>query len=512
MKKIKIITMIVLIILITMVSFFGVYTQVQNRMENQVREYALNMDLDGARYVRLSVNKESTDVIKDADGNEVETDEEMTDEELAENGYTKESVPNNSEDILTVENYEKSKEIISERLESQGVGEYEISIDNETGDILVQIPENESTDSFVSNINTVGKFEIIDADTEEVLMDNSDIKLANVMYGSASSTASGTTVYLNIEFNKAGSEKLENISNTYVESTDTTNTTAEDTNTTTDDTTNTETENTTTDSTTTEENTTENTTSSETDTTEDTTDTTETTTKEIILRIDDEDIMTTSFDEPIENGRLQLSIGSATTDADTLQDNITQAAAMASVLDSGNLPIQYDVQSNEYILSDITNTHIEYLALAVGIVILIGLIVFVVRYKVNGLLSAIAFIGLISLYLLVIRYTNVSVSIQGIVGIIVTIILNYIFINKILSTIKKSEDSKKLETVKEGIKESYKEFFIKLIPICISVIAFCFVSWTTISSFGMVMFWGITLIALYNYLITATMLKVKAQK
>ena len=484
MKKVKIITMIVLIILITMVSFFGVYTQVQNRMENQVRNYALDMDLDGARYVRLSVNKESTEVIKDANGNEVETDEEMTDEQLAENGYTKESVPNNSEDVLTVENYEKSKKIISERLESQGVGEYEISLDNETGDILVQIPENNTTDTFVSNMNTVGKFEIIDADTKEVLMDNSDIKLVNVMYGSGSSTTSGTTVYLNIEFNKEGTKKLEEISNTYVESTDTTNTTSEDTNTTTEDTTNTETENTSTD------NATDDTTSNETETT-----------KEITLNIDDQEIMTTSFDEPIENGKLQLSMGSATTDVDTLQDNISQASSIASVLDSGNLPIQYDIESNEYILSDITNTHIAYLALAVGIVLLIGLIIFIIRYRVNGLLSVIAFIGLVSFYLLVIR-----------VGIIVTIILNYIFINKILSTIKKSEDSKKLETVKEGIKESYREFFIKLIPICLSVIVFCFINWTTISSFGMVMFWGITLIALYNYLITATMLKVKAEK
>ena len=509
MKKVKIITMIVLIILITMVSFFGVYTQVQNRMENQVRDYALDMDLDGARYVRLSVNKESTEVIKDADGNEVETDEEMTDEQLAENGYTKESVPNNSEDVLTVEKYEKSKEIISKRLETQKVGEYEISLDNETGDILVQIPENEYTDNFVSNMNTVGKFEIIDADTKEVLMDNNDIKLVNVMYGSNSSTSSsGTTVYLNIEFNKQGTEKLENISNTYVEvDEDTTNTTSEDTNTT-ENTTNTEAENTTAENTTTEENTTEDTTSNETDTTEDSTETT----KEITLKIDDEEIMTTSFDEPIENGRLQLTMGSATTDVTTLQDNISQASSIASVLDSGKLPIQYDVDLNEYILSDITNTHIEYLAIAIGIVLLIGFIILIARYRVNGLLSTIAFIGLISLYLLVIRYTNVSISIQGIVGIIVTIILNYIFINKILSTIKKSEDSKKLATVKEGIKESYKEFFIKLIPICISVIVFCFISWTTISSFGMVMFWGITLIALYNYLITATMLKVKAEK
>lgn len=488
MKKIKIITMIVLIILVTMVSFFGVYTQVQNRMENQVRDYALDMDLGGARYIRLSVNTESTDVIKDANGNEVETDEEMTDEQLAQNGYTKESVPNNSAESLTVENYEKAKEIISKRLEGQVVGEYEISLDNETGDILVQIPENEYTDNFVSNINTVGKFEMIDSETKEVLMDNGDIKSVNVMYGASSSTSTSTTVYLNIEFNKTGSEKLENISNTYVEVTEDTNTT-ENTNTT-DNTTNTDTENVT-DNTSTDEN---------------------TTAKEITLRIDDTDIMTTSFDEPIENGRLQLSIGSATTDADTLQDNLTQASAMATVLDSGNLPIQYDIATNEYIYSDITSTHIMYVAIAVGIILLIGLIIYIIRYRVNGLLSAIAFIGLISLYLLVIRYTNVSVSIQGIVGIIVTILLNYIFINKILSKIKKSEDSKKLETVKEAIKESYKEFFIKLVPICISIIAFCFISWTTISSFGMVMFWGVALIALYNYLITATMLKVKAEK
>ena len=499
MKKIKIITMIVLIILIAMVSFFGVYTQVQNRMENQVRDYALDMDLDGARYVRLTVNKESTDVIKDANGNEVETDEEMTDEQIAENGYTKESVPNNSADVITVENYEKTKKIIAERLETQVVGEYEISLDNETGDILVQIPENSYTDTFVSNMNTVGKFEIIDANTKEVLMDNNDIKKVNVMYGSDSTTStSGTTVYLNIEFNKQGTEKLENISNTYVKTEeDTTNTTAEDTNTTAEDTNTAETENTTT------ENTTEDGTSTETDTTE---------AKEITMKIDDEEIMTTSFDEPIENGRLQLSMGTATTDAGTLQDNISRATSIASVLDSGNLPIQYDIALNEYVLSDITNTHIEYLVLAVGIVLLIGFIILIVRYRVNGLLSAIAFIGLISLYLLVIRYTNVSVSIQGIVGIIVTIILNYIFVNKILLTIKKSENNKKLATIREGIKESYKEFFIKLIPICISVIVFCFINWTTISSFGMVMFWGITLIALYNYLITATMLKVKAEK
>ena len=59
MKKIKILTVTLLIILITMVSFFGVYEHVQNRMENKVKEYDLDMDLKGARYIKLSVNKEN---------------------------------------------------------------------------------------------------------------------------------------------------------------------------------------------------------------------------------------------------------------------------------------------------------------------------------------------------------------------------------------------------------------------------------------------------------------------
>ena len=111
MRRIKILTIILLIILVTMVSFFGVYVHVQNRMENKVKEYALDMDLKGARHVKLVANTESKEVIKDANGNEVETEEEMTDEQLAEKGYTKESVPNNSQDSLTLENYEKSKNI-----------------------------------------------------------------------------------------------------------------------------------------------------------------------------------------------------------------------------------------------------------------------------------------------------------------------------------------------------------------------------------------------------------------
>ena len=479
MKKLKLLTIILGIILITMVAFFGVYVQVQNRMEDKVKDYSYAMDLKGARNIRLSVDDTTDTVIKDAEGKEVSDAENLTDEELTEKGYTKEEVKKNSDEVLNEENYKKSKAIIEKRLQELGVDNYIVSLDEENGDILIEIPENDDTDSVVSNMGTTGKFEIIDSETKEVLMDNNDIKRVRVMYGSNSTgTSTGTAVYMDIEFNKEGTEKLKNISNTYVQTNTTNNTN-------------------TTNETSTEE------------TAENTEEETET--KEITMQIDGEEIMTTSFDETIETGRLQLSVGSATTDQDTLNGYINQASSMAIILDNGNMPVAYTVASNEYILSDVTESELNTILYVMLAIVAISLIVLIVRYKSQGLISAFSYIGLASIFVLLLRYTNVVISLESIFGIAVILILNYIFVNKLLSKLKKEE------TVNKGIitnifKETYKEFFIKIIPVCIAVITFCFIKWEPISSFGMVMFWGILLIALYNISITNLLVRINASK
>ena len=480
MRKIKILTITLIIVLITMVAFFGIYTHVQNRMENQVKDYSYAMDLDGSRTIRLKVSDENKTTIKDAEGKEVEDSENLTDEQIAQNGYTKEETPYNSEEVKTLENYKKSKEILENRFKELHVDNYIIKLDEETGDILIEITENDNTDSIVSNLGTTGKFEIIDSQTQEVLMNNNDIKLANVMYGSASNsmTSSGTAVYLNIEFTKDGAKKLEDISNTYIKT--------EDTNTT-------------------SENTTANETSTEDTTTE------ETTEKTITMKIDDEEIMTTSFDEPLRTGKLQLSIGSGTTDTDTLKDYINQANNMAIVLDTGNMPIKYKVDTNEYIKSDITQNEIQIVQYAIIGIAALALIVLIIRYKTLGILGTISYIGLASILLLVIRYANVVLSMEGIFGIAIVLILNYIFVNKFLSKLKENRKDLEKEQVKQANKETYKEFFIKIIPIIIMVVTFCFIQWVPISSFGMVMIWGIALIAAYNVIITNNLLKLKAK-
>ena len=501
MKKIKILTIILAIILISMVGFVGVYVKEQNRMENQVKDYSLLSNLSGERTVRLTVNKDSEEIIKDAEGNVVETEEELTDEQLAEKGYTKESVPNNSQEVLNVDNYNKTKEVIEKRLKRLGVQEYEITVDENTGDIILRLPENSNTDTIISNIYTVGKFEIVDSETEEVLINNDDIKDVSVMYGSTGTTAStGTSVYLQIEFNKEGTKKLETVSTTYSSNSVASNTT--DTNST--------------DANTTTENTTANESTDNTTNTENTagTDSSSTTSepKEVTLKIDDTEMMTTSFDEPMRTGKMQLTVGTSTTDASTLNDNLNRASNIAAIIGEGNLPIEYDVTSNEYILTDITEQEVLYVLIAILAVIILGIIVWIFRFKLMGLLSGFAYIGLAAIYLLMIRYTNVAISLEGAYGILVILILNYIFINMLLKKIKKQSKKPTKEGVNLAEKETFKEFFVRIVPICIAIIVFCFVQWTPISSFGMVMFWGIALIAIYNYIVTDSLLKIKADK
>ena len=215
-----------------------------------------------------------------------------------------------------------------------------------------------------------------------------------------------------------------------------------------------------------------------------------------------------NIDYNLKTGKLQLSVGSSSTDTKTIQGYIAQAQSMATVLDSGNMPVKYSVDENQYVLSDITKNDINTVFYVMSGIVAIALIVLVIKYKMQGLLGAISYIGLVAIFSLILRYTNVVITIEGIAGIAITLIMSYIFINKLLAKLKGKELNKTI--INSAIKETYKEFFIAIIPIIIASITFSFISWEPISSFGMVMFWGIVLIAAYNISISNLLLKLKA--
>ena len=417
MKKIKKLTIVLAIILICLVSFAGIYIQKQNRMENIVKDYELGMNLSGYREVRMTATE----------GQE-----------------------------LTKEKVEQTKKLLQVRLEELGAKDYIIRTNEGTGDIVLEIEENNNTDRIISNVYQVGEFKIVDSENEStVLMNKEHLKQASVKYNT---TEQGTTVYLDLEFTEEGAKKLEDLSrNAYKTIEKTENTEEKET------------------------------------TVEDESKSEEVKQPKIKLKIDDSEMITTSFDEPFTHGAIQLSLSSAATDTETIQTAIDNGLTISTILNNGPLPMKYEVTTNQYIYSDITEEMLIVFSIVVAVIILVAIIVLAIKYKMSAILAGISLIGFIALYLLIIRYANVILTLEGIAGILFFIWINYLLIRAML---------KKADAV-----EVYKEFFTEMIPVIIAIVVFSFISWTNIASFGMIMFWGLLLTIPYHLAVTHTLIE-----
>lgn len=435
-KGLKIALIILLIILISIISFVGIYVQEKKSMVNILKDYQLGMNLKGSRIITTAVDTGVETIYYDKDGNVVEEETE---------GGSKKEVPINSEETLTKENYSKTKKIIEKRLDDYSISEYLIRQDENTGKLTVQIPENSDTDIAIQYIYTVGKFTIV-GENDEILLDRSNIKEAKAVYGS---TSSGTTVYLNIEFNKDSIEKLKEISNTYVKATDSEG---------------------------------------------------NETTKQISLKLDGSTLTSTSFGEEISNGILQISVGSESTDSATINSYLEEARNLAILINDGELPIEYTLEQNRYVASDITTKDIVTAAIIIGIALIVAIIILAIIYKKNGILVEIANIGYAAILLILIRYTNVVITIEGLFGILASVVLNYIFSIYLLKTIKEETD------IKKAYNKTTLAMLFVLVPALIVGITLCFANWMPIYSFGALMFWGILTIFVYNTILTRTLL------
>ena len=201
---------------------------------------------------------------------------------------------------------------------------------------------------------------------------------------------------------------------------------------------------------------------------------------------------------------------SASTDTTTLNGYIQQAQNVATELDCGKLPVKYDLEKNQYILPKLTTQ--DLIKVEIAIIAVVGIIILIVKHKLNGLLAGIAYVGLAAVYMLVVRYTNVTISIESIAGIIIVLILNYIFTTMFLNKIEELNKEKAENVMKKATGETYKKFYLRIIPICIMAITFSFIKWVPISSFGMITFWGIVIIAIYNAIITRYLLKANVER
>ena len=418
LKRIEIVAVLLFVAIIIFASFFGVYKKEDFRTVNIIRDYDLGLQFTETRVLKMTVS----------------TDE-------------------NVDEVLTQENYKLTKKILKNRLKGMGVGDYKIELNKETGEILVKLQENDEVEEVLHHLEGRGEFTIIDSDTEEILMDNSDVKSAKVVYGSSDETGTSTTIYLQINFNKEGTKKLEEISKTYVKTTE-------------------EQEN--------EEGEIE-----EVDTT-----------KYVSVMLDGTTYSSTYFGETMSTGVLYIPVTEAS-DNETLSQYGEELNTIATIINNGTLPIEYETLE-ETVEPQVTQNMLFIGILVPSLILLVACIVLIVKFRAKGFISTFLQIGYIALLLLVLRYTNVVITVEGIVGIVISVILNYILVYAMLNNLKNKEQ---IEWSAIG------KFALRTVWVYILAVIFAFNSLTKISSLGMCLVWGSFCLYIYNLAITRNVLK-----
>ena len=474
MRKVKILTIVLAIVLVTLVAFGGVYIKTQNRMENKVKDYSLGRAIEGARIAEIKVAQ------SDEDSGEQNTE------------------------LLTEENYKIVKKTIENRLNKLNIEDYTISLNKQDGTIRVEFPEDENTDSYVYYLTAQAKVQIeekaeeTETDTSTETEDTTAIELISdemvksAKYSYTQNVDGQYQVSLEITLTDEGQAKIQELAGTYAflaTEIDEIESAEEESEEETENTEGTDTEETAEDANTESENT-EN-----------------QETQEQTKKIASLTIAGTEYDiTKIDKNKITVTIGTPTSNTTSANNNIAIAAELEMLINAGKYPIEYELTANRYVYSSISTEQLIYFGIAVLAITVVILLIFIVKYRKRGLLTSISYIGFVSLYLLILRYANVTITIEGIGGIIIVMIINLAFIKTILTRMQK------MKMLDEAINYTYKNVFSKLILVIILVIVFCLSGWANLSSFGMAMFWGLMLMAIYNILVTKTLLKLEEEK
>lgn len=446
-KHTKTITIIIILVLALLMfaSFFGVYKKNENGEKvNLLPNIKLGMEFGQTRTITANVSEQTTKTIYDAEGNIITPEDGV--EYTEEAGYKTVETPVNDASIKTLENYRKTKDIIEKRLEGNNIADFNIELDEKTGQIKLQIPENESADEIEYLIKNTGSLILLDSETFEVVFDNSYFDKAEVMRSQGDIE---TGIFLQLSFNEEGTKRINELADIY--------------------------------KTTTEEQTDE---TGETKQVEKS--------KSVWVILNDSFLGATVLPNIVYDGKIILTFA-ASSDTKELNEAVKSASQQAVLLNSGTTPLQYEY-SDEVVETNITTQSILLYLSAIGMVFLLAYAYLIIKFKAKGFISIYFQVGYLAVLLLLLRLTSVTITMEGMAAIIISLILEYIFTYITLTN---------LNTEVEGMyKKSNLQFLFNSLPIYIIALVFTYGKLTYINSFGMTLFWGIIMVYLYNYVFT----------
>ena len=477
MKKegsLKITLSILVITLVTLISMWGVNVKSGSTMKNKLPDYEYGMELKSTNIINLEVVKKETSEENTAE--ETATAQEQTGEATTENAEVAtaeqpeatEPKKEEKKEENNVKEYRKAKSILEKRFALMEVNQYTIRLNEKTGNMAIEVP-TEFASLVSQNAFSKGKFEIKISDNEEVIADNKSVQEVKTSINNqyANVQGYGSIVELNFVFNKDAVKKFTDIKNNYELTVMHDDSKEEE------------------QALTGEEQ--DETSISNTGSVED---------RKVNLYLDGNSLYSTTLEDFVKyasTGTLPLSIGGYTDDTKALEASLQQANITKSLIMTENLPVEYTSSSTSNIHSDINKKSI----IIVFVVIAAAMIIYlVVRYKLKGLYAGLTILGFISTLLLIVRFTNVALTISSIFALAVTMVLQFIYLIKLLSGKSNTKNFNETTTT-----------FIKiLVPVFIMSITISFAKIVELIGFGEVVFWGIIVFAIFNNIITRAML------
>lgn len=475
-KIIRNVITVLAVLVLSLIAFVGVYVEINGVEQNLIPSFNYGMEIEGTRELRylLDATSEEKEVYVDENGNimgvvtvtedtteteeisldtTVEDKEEVAEEiaETNETGYkTEKRVVFVNPEVKTLEDFENTKKVIQDRLSDDKKLEYNIRLDTlSNNELIIEVANDEDQVSYVrSMIENVGKFEVVDEETGVVLMNNTHLKGASSSVGYAHDEEGNqletSQVYLTLNLTKEGREKLKEISNNYKISYDEAG---------------------------------------------------NDTSRIISIQIDGITVLQTAFSEEYDSNILQFPMGDATTDIEDLRKIYDDVTVFAKVVDSGKLPLVYELLSDNYIQSQITNDVVTICMIVFAALVVVISIIFIVKFKLNGLLGSILNVGYIAILVLVSRYADIVITLNSSLAVVAGIVLNTMFMYIFLNNIKNNV------TAKEAFAETFKKVYLAMVPICIIAIIFTCTGNVVVGSIGTVLFWGILIQMLYGFIV-----------
>lgn len=460
-KKLLSILLILVSVAVIIVSFVGIYLQEGNKLSNIIPNYTFGSEIDGVVEYRFLVDNttEEKEVYVDSEGKirgEVVKDTSNTTEEEGQakennTGFNIEKRPikKNEETSLTEENFEKAKSIIEKRLENDGATEYSIRMDDVTGTLVVELSQNDNIQYlYQSALANKGKFEIIDYQTGVILLDRSHLKKAGE-YTYYDQTTDSYTVLLQLELTDEGTNLLKEVSKKYVQYVNESG---------------------------------------------------ETVTDAIAIKRDNDILYKMYFDREYTESIINIPLAENLNDTNEIQSYRNYVASIANIFNLDELPIEYKLDTSLFVKSSLNDNWFKTVEIILIIFLVLITIVFLIKFKLNGLLAGVlnaAFIGTVTL---VLRYLDIVITFSSLISLFGILVINIIFMKKYLNNLKNKQDVPFLTTL--------KSFYSIMVPVIIIAFVFTFFAYATVTGMGYVLFWGLLIQILFNLIISKNVLDV----